>query len=142
MLYNIVLWFLQYISMNHPYVYICSLPLEPPSHLPPHPTPLCCHRASYLSSLFRTANSHQLAINILHVVMYMFQCYSLNSSRLLLPPLCSQVCSLCLRLHWVLFLKLFVLREKIEPIDIVYQYIPSTLLDIYNMTSVNPPYHL
>ena len=28
--------------------------------------------------------------------MYMFQCYSLNSSHLLLPPLCPQVCSLCL----------------------------------------------
>ena len=24
---------------------ICPLPLEPPSHLPPHPTPLGCHKA-------------------------------------------------------------------------------------------------
>ena len=140
--YSIVFWFLQYISMNHPYVYMCPLPLEPPSHLPPHPTPLRSHRAPYLSSLCHTTNSHQLAINILHVVMYMFQQYPPNSSRLLLPPLCSQVCSRCLRFHWVLFLKLFVLGEKIEPTDIVYQYVPSTLLDIDNMTSVNPPYHL
>ena len=28
-----------------PQVYICPLPLEPPSHLPPCPTPLGCHRA-------------------------------------------------------------------------------------------------
>ena len=25
--------------------YVCPLPLEAPSHLPPHPTPLGCHRA-------------------------------------------------------------------------------------------------
>ena len=31
--------------MNQPWVYICLLPLKPPSHLPPHPTPLGCHRA-------------------------------------------------------------------------------------------------
>ena len=112
------------------------------SPLGKHPTPLRSHRAPYLSSLCHTTNSHQLAINILLVVMCMFQRHSPNSSRLLLPPLCSQVCSLCLRFHWVLFLKLFVFGEKIEPTDIVYQYVPSTLLDIDNMTSVNPPYHL
>ena len=141
MLYNIVFWFLQYISMNQPYVFICPLCLEPPSHLPPHLTPLCCHRAPYLSSLCHMGNSCQLAINILHVVMYMFQCYSPNSSRLL-HTLCPQVCSLCLHFHWVLFLKLFVHGKKTEPIDIVYKYVPSTLLDVYNMTSVSPPYHL
>ena len=141
MLYNIVFWFLQHISMNHPYVFICPLCLEPPSHLPPHLIPLCCHRAPYLSSLCQMGNSCQLAINILHVVMYMFQCYSPNLSHLL-HTLCPQVCSLCLHFHWVLFLKLFVHGKKIEPIDIVCKYVPSTLLDVYNMTSVSPPYHL
>ena len=34
-------------------VYVRPLPLESPSHLPPHPTPLGCHRAPGLSSLFR-----------------------------------------------------------------------------------------
>ena len=33
------------------------------------------------------------------MVMYMFQCCSLNSPHLLFPLLCSQVCSLCLHLH-------------------------------------------
>ena len=36
------------------------LPLKPPSHSPPHVTPLGCHRASPLGSLHHTANSHWL----------------------------------------------------------------------------------
>ena len=31
-------------SPGKPYIYICHLPLEPPSHLPPHPTPLGCYK--------------------------------------------------------------------------------------------------
>ena len=46
--------------MNCPQVHICSLPLEPPSHLPPLPTPLACHKAPGLSSLNHTANSRWL----------------------------------------------------------------------------------
>ena len=42
----ILCWFLLHINMNLPQVlYICPLPLEPPSHIAPHPTPLGCHRA-------------------------------------------------------------------------------------------------
>ena len=33
--FTISCWFLPYISMNQPYVYICPLPLEPPSHVSP-----------------------------------------------------------------------------------------------------------
>ena len=65
------------------------LPLEPPSHLPPHPLSLGCHRTSDLSSEHHTANSQWLSIS--HLVMYMLQWYSLNSSHLLLS-LCPQVC--------------------------------------------------
>ena len=46
-------WFLPYISMNQPLVYICSLPLEPPSHLPPHSYPLRLSQSPSLSSLSR-----------------------------------------------------------------------------------------
>ena len=52
--------------MNCPQVHICSLSLEPPSHLPPLPTPLACHKAPGLSSLNCTANSHWLSSR--HVV--------------------------------------------------------------------------
>ena len=65
------------------------LPLEPPSHLLPHSISLGCHRTSDLSSEYHTANSQWLSIS--HLVMYMLQWYSLNSSHLLLP-LCPEVC--------------------------------------------------
>ena len=59
--------------------------------------PLGCHTVPGLSSLCPTANSHWLSV--LHMEMYMFQCYSLNSSHSLLSPLCPQVCSLYLHHH-------------------------------------------
>ena len=43
--FTIFCWFLPYISISQPQVYVCPLPLEPLSHLPTHPTPLGCHRA-------------------------------------------------------------------------------------------------
>ena len=64
------------INMNQPQVYICSLPLEPPLPLPPYPTPLGGDRALGLSSQHHTANSHWLSV--LHMVMYMFQCFSVG----------------------------------------------------------------
>ena len=42
--FTILCWFLPYIDTSQPQVYICPLPLAPPSRLPPHPTPLGCHR--------------------------------------------------------------------------------------------------
>ena len=80
--------------MNQPKVHLCPPILEPSSHLLPYPTPLGCHRAPALGSLHHTASSHWLSI--LHIVMCMFPCCSLNSSLPLLPPLCPQVCFLCL----------------------------------------------
>ena len=35
---------------QHPFTaenYVCPLPIEPPSRLPPHPSPLGCHRAKW-----------------------------------------------------------------------------------------------
>ena len=70
------------------------LPLEPPSHLPPHPTSLGCHRALSLSSLSLTTNSHWLSIS--HMVMDMFQCNSFNSSLFPLPQVCPlRLCCHC-----------------------------------------------
>ena len=43
--FAILCWFLLYIDMNQSQVYIWPLPLNPPSHLPSHCTPLGCHRA-------------------------------------------------------------------------------------------------
>ena len=43
--FTVLCWFLPYIHMNQPQVYVCPLSLESPSRLLPHPTPLGCHRA-------------------------------------------------------------------------------------------------
>ena len=83
--------FLPYINRSQPQVYICPLPLEPPSHLPPHPNPSRLSQSTALSSLLHTAKSHWLSL--LHTVMYMFQCCSFSSSHTLLPLLCPEVCS-------------------------------------------------
>ena len=66
--------------MNQPWVYPCPLPLEPPSQS--HPSRLL--QSPGLSSLSHTANSHWLCI--LHIVMYLFPCYSLHTPHPLLPP--------------------------------------------------------
>ena len=55
------------------------------THLPSSPAshPFRWSQSTGLSSLHHAANSHWLSI--LHMVMYMFQCYSLKSSHPLLP---------------------------------------------------------
>ena len=65
---------------------------EPLSHLPPHSIPLGCPRAPALGAQLHASNLHWASI--LHMVMYMFQCYSLKSSHPLLLPLSLKVCSL------------------------------------------------
>ena len=58
--------------------------LNPPSHLPPHPIPLGHPSAPALSTL-----SHELNLewwSVSHMIMYVFQCYSLKSSHPRLLP--------------------------------------------------------
>ena len=77
--------------MNQPQLYMCPR-LRPPSHLPPHPTPLGCPSAPALSALFHASNLDWWSVS--HTVIYMFQCYSLRSSCPCLLPQCPKVCSL------------------------------------------------
>ena len=63
----VMCWFLPYINMNQPQVYVCPLPPEQRPQLPPHSLQ-GCHRAVG-GALCQTANSHLLPI--LHGVMYM-----------------------------------------------------------------------
>ena len=72
---------------------MCPLHPEPP-RLPPHPIPPGHHRAPGLVSLCYTPNFHWLLV--LHMVMYMLQCYSLKSSHPLLLSLSQKICSLFL----------------------------------------------
>ena len=76
---------------------MCSLPLEPLSHFPPHPTPLGGQRAPDLNFLCHLANSHWVPIS--HIVMYMFQYSSSYLYHPLFPLLYPLVCSLGLHPH-------------------------------------------
>ena len=86
-------WFLPYIDMNQPWVYMCS-PSWPPSHLPPHPIPLGHPSAPALSTLPHALNLDWWCIS--HMIIYMFQCYFLKSSHPRLLPQSPKVCSLYL----------------------------------------------
>ena len=82
--------FLPYNNENQLYVYIYPLLLEPASH------PSRSSQSTELNSLCYTAASHQPSIS--HMVVYTCQRFSLSPSHFLLPPLYSQVYSLCLLL--------------------------------------------
>ena len=65
---------------------------EPPSHLPPNPIPQGHHSAPALSTLSHASNLDWQSIS--HMVIYIFQCYSLKSSHPCLLPQGPKVCSL------------------------------------------------
>ena len=67
---------------------MCPHPPELPFHLPPHHIPPGCHRTPALGILSHK-NFHWLSV--LHMVMCVFQCYSLKSSHSLLFPLSPKV---------------------------------------------------
>ena len=93
-IYFIILWwFLLYVDMNQPRVYVCP-PSWTPAHAPPHPIPLGCPRALSLSTLLHASNLYWSSI--LHIVIYMFQCYSLILSHPHFLPQSPKVCSLYL----------------------------------------------
>ena len=75
---------------------MCALHPESPASLPPHSMPLGCPRAPALGALLHESSSHWSSV--LHMEMYMFQCYSLKSSQPCLLPLSPNICSsdLCL----------------------------------------------
>ena len=73
--------------ISHIYIYICPLHLEPPSHLPPHPTPPGC-QSTGLSSLNHIVNSHWLSIS--RMLVFTFPCSFLHLSNPLLPSLFTQ----------------------------------------------------
>ena len=56
--------FLSYISMSQSRVYICPLPLEPASHLPPHPIRLGCHGVLSLATCVKWQIPTEILFNI------------------------------------------------------------------------------
>ena len=80
--------------ISHRYTHVSSLlNLPPTSHsIPPS-------RLSESTRCDLPASYSTFPLSTLHMLIFMFQYYSLNWSLPLLPPLCPQVCSLCLHLH-------------------------------------------
>ena len=68
--------------INHGFTYVPHL--ESPSHLHPHPIPLGHPSASARSTLFHASNLDWRSVS--HMIIYMFQCYSLISSHSCLLP--------------------------------------------------------
>ena len=88
--YNIVV-VLPCIDMNPPWVYMCSpswTPLPPPS--PSHPLGL--PSAPALSTLSHASNLDWQSVS--HMIIYVFQCYSLRSSHPCLLPQSPKDCSI------------------------------------------------
>ena len=64
---------------------------DPPSHLPPHPIPQGHPSAPAVSTLSHASNQDWRSIS--HMIIYLFQCYSLKSCHPHLLPLSPKVCS-------------------------------------------------
>ena len=85
-------WFLPYISVNQKWVY-----MSPPSWIslqlptPSHPSRLSQSTRFELAPCIITANSHWLSV--LHMVIYMFPCYSLNLSPIPSPTVSTSLLS-------------------------------------------------
>ena len=74
----------------------CVSHSEPPSHLPSHLFPLGHPSAPALSTLPHASNLDWQSVSqiVSHMIIYMFQCYSLKSSHPRLLPQSPKVCSL------------------------------------------------
>ena len=79
---------------------------EPSSHLPPHPIPQGHPSVPALSTLSHALNLDWWSIS--HMIIYMFQCYSLKSSHPHLLPQSPKVCSLHLCLFCCLAYRVIV----------------------------------
>ena len=90
---------------------------EPPSLLP-QPIPQACPRAPALSALLHASNLPWSSIS--HVVIYMFQCFSLKSSHPHLLPQNPKLCSLYLCLFCYLAYRVIVTVSKFHIYVLIY----------------------
>ena len=140
--FPILWWFLPYIDMNQPWVYMCPPCPEPPSHHPPYSIPLGCPSASALSALFHALNLDWRSISHM-VIIYMFQYYSLKSSHPHLFPQSPKVCSLylcffcCLayRVIVTIFLNSIYMRQYTVLVFFFLAY-----FTLYNRLQFHPPH--
>ena len=101
----ITLWYWDGFVINH-HKWITGAHVFPHPELPSHPIPLGCPRAPTLRALLHASNLHWSSI--LHMIIYMFQCYSLKSPHFCLLLYSLKVCSLLLCLFFYLAYKSIV----------------------------------
>ena len=121
--FTIFWWFLPYIHMNQPQVYMCSpswLSFPPPS--PSHLSGLS-QWTQALSALFHASNLDWSSVS--HMVIYMLQCYSLISSHSRLLPQSPKACSLHLCLFCCLAYRATVTIFQISYIFIQFSSVQS-----------------
>ena len=104
--FTILWWVLPYINMNQPQMCMCPPCPEPHYQLPPHPIPLGWSSALALSALSHALNLDWSSVS--HMVIYMFQCYSLKASHPRLLPQSPKVCSLHLCLFCCLTYRVII----------------------------------
>ena len=106
--FTILSWFLPYIDMNQPQVYMWSpswTPLPPSS--PSHPS-----GSSQCTSLEHLSHASNLGWwSVSHLIIHMFQCYSLKSSHPRLFPQSPKDCSLHLCLFCCLAYKVIAFES-------------------------------
>ena len=81
-------------------------PILNPSYLTPHPIPLGHPSAPALSTLSHTSNLDWRSVS--HMIIHMFQCYSLRSSHPRLLPQSPKDCSIHLCLFFCLAYRVIV----------------------------------
>ena len=136
-------------------VRLCVTPFWTPSHRPLHPIPLGCSSAPALSAQLHASNLDWWSIS--HMIIYMFQCYSLKSSYPCLLPQCPKVCSLYLCLFCCLAYSVIIQFSLVQSLSWVQHFaIPWTaacqsslaftiswsLLKLMSTESVMPSNHL
>ena len=102
----------------------------PIPNLCPHPIPLGCPSAPALSALFHALNLDWWSIS--HMVIYMFQCYSLKSSHSHLLPQSPKVCSLYLCLFCYLAYRVVVTIF----LNSIYMHQYTVLVFSFSLTSL------
>ena len=128
---------LPYIHRNQPWGYM----VEPPCHLPPYLISQGHPSAPALSTLSHASNLDWQSIS--HMVIYMFQCYSLISSHPRLLPQSPTVCSLHLCLFCCLTYRVIV-TIFLNSIYMLYYtvlvFFFLTYFTLYNRLQFYPPH--
>ena len=124
---------------SHNYTYVSPHP-EPPIHFPPHCIPLGCPRVPALGVLLHASNSQWSSV--LHMVMFMFQCYFFKSSYPCLLPLSLKVffhlCIFCcpaFRIVGTIFLNSIYMNQYT-----ILVFLFLTFFSLYNRLQVHPPH--